>query len=181
MSLIVYACIAQITSIVSLSEKVYNDNTKTVYFQINGSIPQCLKSEIEDEIADFAQVKLFSFYNETDLSSCMITCSNDFDLNVVVDTINNLISRNSDSNHLFDLSGTFYEKDYKVVKCRAEFNSDFVDYNALLKELHKIPGMILSEVSEEGVFKIILSKNTPWFEVNKVFSENGVKEIIPIF
>ena len=181
MSLVVYVCFAQITSIDPLSEKNYDDNTKTVYLQMNGYIPVSIKSEIEDELTNLANVKFFSFYDETDLSNCMITCSTEFDLNDIVGAINNLISKSYDTKNLFDLPGTFYDNSTKVVKFITVLNSDLVNLNALLDELRNVSGIILCEVNSDGVFKIILNKNTPWYDVDRIFKEKGVKEIIPIF
>lgn len=174
------AC-AQISNLSIVAEKIYDDNLKTVYLKFEGSIPSSLIPFIEEDISNESSVKLFVFYDKSDLSQCMITCHADYAINDVMVKINNCLIGVFETANAFDLPGTTYENELKRVKYRVEFSSEFVSKDVMLEALRKTSGVILTNISEDGVFEMILNKNTPWYEVDRIIRENGAKQIIPIF
>lgn len=178
MSLVVFVCLAQITSIVPLSEKSYDDNTKTVYFRLGGQLYPEMIAAIEADITQNPDIISFKFYDPENRLNCMATVSSEISLMQIQEAINDVLAEHQLYNVTEDYSETYYTWDNKTVKFMVSESEGFISFQNSIDNINLQEGVIAAEIKHAGVCKITIIKTLSKSDIEQMFKDAGL-EIIP--
>jgi hypothetical protein len=178
MSLVVYVCFAQITSIVPLSEKSYDDNTKTVYFRLSGQLYPEMIEAIEVNITQNPDIIGFKFYDPENRMNCMATVSSGVSLMQIRDAINDVLAEHQLFSVTEDYPETYYTWEDKTVKFSVAESEGFINIQNSIDYINLQEGVIAAEIKNGSVCKITIIKTLSKSDIEQMFKDAGL-EIIP--
>jgi hypothetical protein len=178
MSLVVYVCFAQISSIVLLSEKAYDDNTKTVYFRLGGQLYPEMIEAIETNITQNPDIVSIKFYDQENRMNCMATISSEISLMQINEAINDVLAEHQLYNVTEDYPETYYTWEDKTVKFTVAESEGFINFQNSLDYINLQEGVIAAEIKNGGVCKITIIKTLSKSDIEQMFKDAGL-EIIP--
>jgi hypothetical protein len=178
MSLLVYVCFAQITSIVPLSEKSYDDNTKTVYFRLGGQLYPEMIAAIEADITQNPDIISYKFYDHENRFNCMATVSSEISLLQVQEAINDILAEHQLYNVTEDYPETYYTWENKTVKLMFVESDGFTSVQNSLEYINLQEGVVSAEIKYIGVCKIIIDKTLSKTDIEQMFKDAGLEIIL---
>jgi hypothetical protein len=166
---------AQIVSYNLDSAKEYDDNTRTAYLTLIGTVPIELHAVIQGEIMAYPNVLSFSFYDNTDAMKCMYSSENSVDEKKIVEIINEIILNNSSSLTSYNSQLQAECVQEEVLKFTISGAVDEAQRINIVDVFSKYTWVKSVDINPDNVCKMVLFKEANIAEIEKIFKELGLE------
>lgn len=169
---------AQIISYSVDSEKQYDNDTKTTYLSLTGSIDESIITDIEREIVNNPDITTFSiFQNGTDIK-CMYTVNNSISDAEIIQMINDIYAAYLDSDNGLDFPNTVYSEYEKTVKFILSGILDQGHKQQIIEEISDNASVVAVEINPDNICKLSVMTNVDKYMIQEMFGELNLEIVV---
>jgi hypothetical protein len=166
---------AQILSYNLDSAKEYDNNTRTAYLTLIGTVPIELHPVIQREILANPNVLSFSFYDNTNPLKCMFSSESSVNEMQIVENINEIILNNSSSFMLNNSQIQVENLKEEVLKFTLTGSVEEAQRLHVVDVFSKYSWVKSVDINADNVCKMVLYKDANITEIERIFKELGVE------
>lgn len=179
--LFIVLCISVNAQIVSFSvdaEKQYDNNTKTTYLTLTGSIDNDMIVDIEREIINYPEVNTFAFYKNDAEMKCMYNVNISLSDTEIIQMINDIYDVYLNSDFGIDFPNTVYGADQKTVKFIVSGIIDEGHKQEIIETLSDNPVVVAIEINPQNICKLSVMTNVEKYMIEELFSELDLEIVV---
>lgn len=169
---------AQIVSFTVDAEKQYNNDTRTSYLTLTGSIDSDMKLDIEREIVNNPAISTFSFLNDTDAIKCMYTVNNSISDNEIIQMINDIYAVYLNSDSGLDFPNTVYGESDKTVKFIVSGITDEGHKQEIIEAISGDASVVSVEINPDNICKLSVMTNVDKYMIQEMFSDLSLEIVV---
>lgn len=179
--LLSFICIAATAQIISYnvdSEKQYDNDIKTTYLSLTGSIDESIITDIEREIVNNPDITTFSFFQNGTEIKCMYTVNNSISDAEIIQMINDIYAAYLDSDNGLDFPNTVYSEYEKTVKFILSGILDEDHKQQIIEEISDNASVVAVEINPDNICKLSVMTNVDKYMIQEMFGELNLEIVV---
>ncbi|MDA3882937.1 MAG: hypothetical protein PF481_06610 [Bacteroidales bacterium] len=166
----------QVDNYTIVASKTYDNNTKTVYLELNGTLDSEIAGIIKKTLEEQPDIHTFSFYAEPNYNKCMYTANVSVHEDAIIALINEVVSE-MQSAPVSEIQ--FVDQERKGYYYKVNFKLDYLPKDDVVKAIYhslKQSDFIINvNYLENAHFEIFSFRNLYPKEINQLIKQYDIK------